>query len=132
MNYCQDGLQVFFATETQQYTYTQIYGHYELHPNDINGKPYFESIQYGGIWWDGYANWWIGNDDYKGQAYGIGYYITDAFCPHQFSEGTWWLWDVSAWYQADNDLVINCNCIFIPKKYFEFHIKRVIISFHYR
>lgn len=42
MNYCQDGLQVNFATETQQYIYVPIYGHYELQPNDVNGRPYFK------------------------------------------------------------------------------------------
>ena len=138
MNYCQDGLQVFFATETQQYIYQPIYGHYELQKIDVNGRPYFKSSKYIGIWWDGDGSWYIGedtDDNDAGQSFGYGYYrYTDAFCPHQFSEGNWWLWNGNVFYQAGNDLGINCNCIFICTKkiYFEFHIKRVIISFHYR
>ena len=49
MNYCQDGLQVYFATETQQYTNAPIYGHYELQPNDANGRPYFKMGIFGFI-----------------------------------------------------------------------------------
>ena len=65
MNYCQDGLQVYFATETQQYTNAAIYGHYELQPGDVNGRPYFKMGTYG-LWWDGIEDWWIGKDSRKG------------------------------------------------------------------
>ena len=54
MNYCQDGLQVYFATEIQQYTYATIYGHYELQPNDVNGRPYFKMGFYG-LWYDNHT-----------------------------------------------------------------------------
>ena len=112
MNYCQDGLQVYFATETQQYTYIQIYGHYELQPNDVNGRPYFKIGPYG-FWYDGIGMWWIGYDSDQGQSYGIAYYIKDVFCPHQLSELNWSLYDGNEWYEAGNDLVITCKGIFI-------------------
>ena len=67
MNYCQDGLQVYFATETQQYTFRPIYGHYELHSNEVNGRPYFQKGSYV-IWWDGTKNWWISHNKNVGQA----------------------------------------------------------------
>ena len=74
MNYCQDGLQVYFATETQQYTYTPIYGHYELQPNDVNGRPYFKMSTFG-FWYDGLGNWWISANVVVGQSFGFAYYI---------------------------------------------------------
>ena len=114
MNYCQDGLQVYFATETQQYTHAQIYGHYELQPSDVNGRPYFKMGAYG-FWYDGLGDWWIGLDSRKGQPIGLAYHDRDVFCPHQFSESNWWHYDGTGWYQAVNDLVITCKCIFIQK-----------------
>ena len=117
MNYCQDGLQVYFATETQQYTYVPIYGHYELQPNDVNGRSYFKMGSYG-LWWDGIIMWWIGFDSKKGQSIGIAAYDQDVFCPHQLSEWDWLLWDGINWYwsAAGNDLGITCKCIFIRTK----------------
>ena len=114
MNYCQDGLQVYFATETQQYTYEPIYGHYELQLNDVNGRPYFKMGSLG-FWYDGLGFWWIGSDSKKGQSFGFARYLKDVFCPHQVSELKWVLFDGYNWY-ADlygNDLVITCKCIFI-------------------
>ena len=113
MNYCQDGLQVYFATETQQYTYASIYGHYELQPNAVNGRPYFKMGSYG-FWWDGISLWWIGTN--IGQSYGIAYYDKDVFCPHQLSEWEWWLFDGSNIYYAGNDLGITCKYISIQNK----------------
>ena len=78
MNYCQDGLQVYFATETQQYTYVPIYGHYELQPNDVNGRPYFRK-DYFGFYWNGINQWWIGLDSNNGQSAGYAYYFKDLF-----------------------------------------------------
>ena len=114
MNYCQDGLQVYFATETQQYTYVQIYGHYELQPNDINGRPYFTMGAYG-LWWDGVNNWWISLNSYVGQTEGYAYYGKDVFCPHQLSELEWSIYDGNDWYSDTDgsDLVITCKQIFI-------------------
>ena len=40
MNYCQDGLNVYFASKKPEYT--SIYGHYELQANNVNGRPYFK------------------------------------------------------------------------------------------
>ena len=115
MNYCQDGLQVYFATETQQYTYGTIYGRYELQPNEVNGRPYFK-MGVIGIWWDGIGYWWIGVDMWKGQTIGYAYYVKDVFCPHQLSEWDWLLLDGTSWYSAGNKLGITCKYIFIQNK----------------
>ena len=110
MNYCQDGLQVYFETETQQYTYAPIYGHYELQQNDVNGRPYFKMGSYG-FWWDGIDKWWIGYDSAKGQSIGYAYYEKDVFCPHMISGQDFMLLGDGeiAWYTAGNDLHINCK-----------------------
>ena len=115
MNYCQDGLQVYFATETQQYTNGQIYGHYELQSNTVNGRPYFK-MGSNGFWWDGIQFWWIGDDIDKGQSIGFAVYNKDVFCPHQLSEWDWALSEGTGWYSAGNDLGITCKCIFIQNK----------------
>ena len=115
MNYCQDGLKVYFATETQQYTANQIYGHYELQPNDVNGRPYFKMGSFG-FWYNGLGLWWIGDDFKKGQSIGFGFYEKDVFCPHQLSELSWPLWDGTDWSFAENDLVVTCKCFFIQKQ----------------
>ena len=116
MNYCQDGLQVYFATETQQYTYHPIYGHYELQPNDVNGRPYFKMGSYG-LWWNGIAMWWIGADYAKGQSIGAAVYEKDAFCPHQLSEWDWWINDGTNWFRAEKNLGINCKCFFFSNNF---------------
>ena len=115
MNYCQDGLQVYFATETQ--TYYSIYGHYELQPNDVNGRPYFKMGPFG-FWYDGLGNWWIGLDSEKGQSFGVAFYKKDVFCPHQLSEMNWGISNGTDWYidSDGSDLVITCKCIFIQKQ----------------
>ena len=114
MNYCQDGLQVYFATETQLYTYKPIYGHYELQPNYVNGRPYFKMGSYG-FWYDGLGEWWICDDIAVGQAVGYANNGKDVFCPHQLSELNWSLWDGIDWYTTEDDLVITCKCFFIQK-----------------
>ena len=116
MNYCQDGLQVYFVTEIPQSIYTPIYGHYELQPNDVNGRPYFKMGSFG-LWWDAIRIWWlIGYDSKKGQSIGFAFYDKDVFCPHQLSEWDWVLNDGTDWYYAGNDLGITCKCIFIQYK----------------
>ena len=45
MNYCQDGLLAYFETEKQEYDcsgYDECYGHYEIQPHLVNGRPYFK------------------------------------------------------------------------------------------
>ena len=116
MNICQDGLQVYFATET----YDSIHGHptdghYELQPKDVNGRTYFKMGSYG-FWYDGISLWWIGYHIDKGQSFGLALYEKDVFCPHQLSELNWWLFDSNGWYYAENDLVITCKCICIQNK----------------
>ena len=116
MNYCQDGLQVNFATETQQYTYVPIYGHYELQPNIVNGRSYFKMGSYG-LWWDGNGLWWIGLDgNNKGQSFGIAYYERDVFCPDQLSDLNWnfLAGDGNSFYSAEGHLGITCKCIYFP------------------
>ena len=117
-NYCQDGLQVSFATESQEYFTVPIYGHYELQPNNVNGRPYFKNPTVGySMWWDGTGHsWYIGIDAEAGQSFGFGYYNIDVFCPNQFSEGDWMLWNGDVWFRAGNVLVVTCNCIFICTK----------------
>ena len=119
MNYCQDGLQVYFATETQQYDNEHnphnLYGHYQLQPYDVSDRPYFQ-MGYYGLWWDGISYWFIGDDIAKGQTYGVAYYEKDAFCPHDISDWNWNIIDGGYWEYAGNDLVITCKCIFIQTK----------------
>ena len=112
MDYCQDGLQVYFATETQQYTTVPIYGHYELQPNDVNGRPYFKMGSFG-FWYDGFGVWWFG--DAIGQSIGFAWYKQDVFCPHELSELNSALFDGNEFISAGNNLVITCKCIFIQK-----------------
>ena len=108
MNYCRDGVHIYFATETQQFIYN-IYGYYELQPNNVNEKPYFKSDYYG-LWW-GIDEWWIGDASKVGQTYGMAYYGKDVFCPHMISGQDFMLLGDGeiAWYTAGNDLQINCK-----------------------
>ena len=112
MNYCQDGIEAYYGTETQQYYYAPIYGHYELQPDDVNGRSYFkrESI---GLWWDGIGGWWIGSDSDKGQSFGVANFPEDLFCPHQLTGFNWGLSDGTTWTSAGNDLGIRCKYIFV-------------------
>ena len=112
MNYCQDGIEVYYGTWTQQYTYKPIYGHYELQPGDVKGRPYFKKGVYA-LWWDGVGHWIIGYDSDKGKSYGYAFYTKDAFCPHQLTEWNWGLYDGTNWYFAEIDLGINCKYIFV-------------------
>ena len=108
LNYCQDGIQVYFGTETQQYTYVPIYGHYELQPGVVNGRPYFKMGIYG-LWFSGIEHWWIGRDRDKGQSYGYANYIKDVFCPHQLMQGLWKLFNGKSFYKAGEDLYLTCK-----------------------
>ena len=91
MYYCQDGLQIYLATETPQYNYDTIYGYYELQPNDVNGRPYFK-MGSNGLWWNDIDQWWIGPNSEKGQSFGSEYFDKDVFCPHQLSK--YWFGDL--------------------------------------
>ena len=111
LNYCQDGIRVFFGTENKHYDYAPIYGHYELQTGDVNGRPYFKMGSLG-FWWDGINYWWIGLDSKKGLPSGYAYYITDAFCPHQLTEfGQWAIFDGFHWKVAFFNLGISCKHI---------------------
>ena len=116
LNYCQDGLQVYFATETQQNTFAAtIYGHYKLQPNDVKGRPYFKMGPYG-FWYDGLSDWLIGDDGFKGQSYGFAYYEKDVFCPHQLSELNWRLYDGTDWFSVGKHLGVTCKFNSIQKQ----------------
>ena len=110
MNYCQDGIEAYYETETKQYTYASIYGYYELQPGDVNGRPYFK-MGTKGLWWDGIHQWRIGKDSNKGQSIGYAKYTEDVFCPNQLTDPNWRLYDVSDWKAAGKDLSISCKYI---------------------
>ena len=112
LNYCQDGIKVYYGTETQQNTFLQIYGHYELQPFDVNERPYFKKGTHG-LWWDRIGDWWIGSDGSKGQSYGLAYYTKDVFCPHQLTDWNWKINDGTDWYDAGKDLGISCKYIYV-------------------
>ena len=117
MNYCQYGIEVYYGTVTQQYTYIPIYGHYELQPGDVNGRPYFKKNDFNdygfGLWWDGASHWIIGSDKNKGQSIGLAVYTKDVFCPHQLTEWNWNLYDGANWIYAGKDLGISCKYIYV-------------------
>ena len=128
MTHCQDGLQVYFATETQEYDYVPIYGYYELQPNDVNGRPYFKLGGYG-LWYDGLGHWFISLNSAVGMNSGFARYSNDVFCPHQISEWNWFLAYCSTcfWAAGNNEIMITCMCTYIKNKTeSEFHIKRLI------
>ena len=114
LNYCQDGIRVYFGTDTKNYNYAPIYGHYELQPGDVNGRPYFKMGSFG-LYWDGISKWWIGQDSKKGLPSGYAYYIKDSFCPHQLSIKPfyWSIFDGFLWKMANFDLGISCKHISI-------------------
>ena len=123
MNYCQDGIQVYFPTEWQWYddehnSGNNIYGHYKLQSYYVNDRPYFKMGDYG-LWWNGISEWWIGRDIKKGQSLGYARVYKDVFCPHQLSDLEWLLWSNkwNIWYSLNGfgiaDLFITCKCIFI-------------------
>ena len=118
MNICQDGLQVYFATETQQYYYVQIYGHYELQTYNVNSRPYFKKGKFG-IWSAG-TQWFIGLDFMKGQSGGYAFVQSDVFCPNLIPEWEWSVYDGTYTYQAMKDIGITCKCIFTKNTYIKF------------
>ena len=125
LNYCQDGIQVYFTAETQQY-HSIPYGHYELQPNAVNGRSYFKMGSYG-FWWDGMSKWWIGPDSYKGQSRGNAYYEKDVYCPYKL-EWDWVICDGSVWTcvytSAGDHFGITCKCIFLKFSKYRSHDSR--------
>ena len=106
MNYCQDGIQVYYITEPQ--LHRPIYGYYERQPNDVNGKPYFK-MGVIGLWWV-LGVWVIGSDSVKGNMNGIAIYPKDVFCPHQLSEWEWIFIGIETGYSnAGKSLGLTCK-----------------------
>ena len=108
LNYCQDGISVYFGNENMKYDYKAIYGQYELQTGEVNGRPYFQMEPFG-FWWDGIQRWWIGLDSMKGLPSGYAHYTKDAFCPHQLSEFKWFLFDGFYFWIGKFDLRISCK-----------------------
>ena len=111
MNYCQDGLQVYFGTETLQYYDEDIFGHYQLQTYDVNGRPWFKKADYG-LWAVG-TNWFIGPVSDIGQPFGVANNQKDVFCPHQLSDWDWRLSYGGTWVQAGPMLGITCEWFYI-------------------
>ena len=128
MTYCQDGLRADFATETQEYTHADIYGHYGLHNGNVNGRPYFKKGAFG-LWWDGIDRWRIGHESEIGQPIGFAYYDKDVFCPHQLSEWDWKMHDGDTWFMANNKLSITCKCFLLKQNSLNF-ISKYNLSWH--
>ena len=110
MNYCQDGIQVYYKTETKEYP-MPIYGHYKLDPSDVNGRQYFyNEVEDYGIWWsNGY--WLVGDNNAKGQAFGSAYYATDIFCPYHLImlPRPWMIITELGWLKAHKALHLKCK-----------------------
>ena len=110
VKYCQDGIQVYYKSETKEYTYKHIYGHYKI-DSDVNGRQYFyNEVQDRGIWWsNGY--WLIGNNVEKGQTKGFAYYVTDIFCPFHLTmiPRSWMILGQQGWYKPHKMLHLNCK-----------------------
>ena len=116
MKYCQNGILAYFDTETQP-TNVNPYGHlghYELQPNDVNGRPYF-ILGDNGLWWDGSRSWWFGPTYSPGHAFGSAYVKQDVFCPHQLSGPIWQVYKNGDWSNAGNNLLITCKFSFTKK-----------------
>ena len=130
MNYCQDGLQVYYAKEILEFAGLagnyDLAGHYDLQPKYVNGRPYFQMRssyhKSYGIWWNGFNAWWIGDVRDEGQSIGAANYDTDVFCPHQLTELNWALLNGDNAYRGYY-LSITCKCIVIQTKQYDFHIK---------
>ena len=110
MKHCQDGILVY--TESQEYYdcegYGQCYGHYEIQPSIINGRPYFKMGEIG-IWYTS-GVWYIAPISYLGQNLGFAYYATDSFCPYQVQDQTDWIvLYASGWELANENLLISCK-----------------------
>ena len=104
--YCQDGIQVYWGTETPQIQ--EYFGRYALESYPVNDRSYFRMDMFG-IWWDKLGTWWIGSHNLKGQPSGYAYYDSDVFCPHMLNE---WKWKVigSGWNWEDAGIRLGVTC----------------------
>ena len=120
-NYCQDGLQVYLATEKPKQNYPpDMFGHYVLQSYDINERPFFKTSSFG-FWWDGIGKWWMGyspDGDIVGQPFGNAFYQKDIFCPDQLSSVNWMYWNYQMWSDVGNDIAITCKCFHVNKNMF--------------
>ena len=110
--YCKQiiGIEVFYNTSTREYTHApEIYGHYQLQSEMVNGRVYFKKDNYA-IWWDGDGIWGIGLDSTKGSSGFYGYFINDVLCPHQITEWNGKLTHGKGpWKDAGNSLALKCS-----------------------
>jgi len=114
-----NGIEVFYNTPTQEYTYApEIYGHYQLQSEMVNGRVYFKKGDHA-IWWDdGNGKWRVGHVSGKGTDPCIGYFIKDVLCPHQITQWNGKLTHgkgPAAWKDAGNSLALKCS-IRVPCK----------------
>ena len=121
--HCKDsiGIEVFYDTDTREYTYRpEIYGHYELQRQEVNGQVYFKKGDRS-IWWNevnGIGQWNFGIDCYAQldseteSIRPIGYFVSDAQCPHQITERNGKLKmrygeELENWEDAGNSLALR-------------------------
>ena len=110
VKYCQDGIQVYYKSETKEYTHKHIYGHYKI-DSDVNGRQYFNNeVEDRGIWWsNGY--WLIGKNEIKGVTAGEAYYATQIFCPNALimKPRKWWMLGPQGWLEANKNIHLKCK-----------------------
>ena len=111
MNYCQDGIYMYYETEEIQYTYANLGGHYK-YSKKVNGRPYFTNEEYG-IWWsNGY--WLIGTNELIGQTDGHAYYWKDVYCPSQIEMKDWMMLEQDGWIlHRSITFITKCKYILI-------------------
>ena len=116
------GIEVFYKTPTREYTHApEIYGHYQLQNEIVNGRVYFKKGDRArswftkkgdqAIWWNGNDKWMVGLDSNKGSDdENTGYFVNDVLCPHQITEWNGKLFHGQGnWKDAGNSLALKCS-----------------------
>ena len=62
---CCTSIEVYYDTPNIEYSYTSIYGFYEIQYDLINGRFWYKNDGRS-IWWDGIDDWRLGLTDVKG------------------------------------------------------------------
>ena len=138
MKYCQDGIDVYYDTDEQEYTWWyDIYGHYEIQPDDVNGRPYFKSVRWSyGIWWVN-GQWTFSTLNDIGTISGFAfsnYQLSN--CPYQLeNQEVWSVEEASGWETANKDLLIRCmflnyNYLKVLYIYLDIHITKHCSNCH--
>ena len=110
MKHCQDGILVYFGTETQEYDcygIGQCYGYYEIQQTYVNGKPYFK-MGIWAIWFSGH--WVISLDQYKPTSVALAFFKSEAFCPSKIQDQSEWAkLNDAGWVDGKEDILITCK-----------------------